>query len=119
MDNTIEMDEFDKNRNEVRVYAELHKRRGQWTTPEAVAFRSGLSLADAASALWEMKSQEVVKWKWRGQAGVFCLPSKSAGSHRAELDCEARRLRLIDGPKMKPLFSASTSSPMRNKTPNG
>ena len=105
MDNTTELDEFDRNRNEARVYAALHTRKGQWTTAETVAIRSGLPLADATSALWRMKNQEVLEWKWRGQAGVFCLPCKSAGSHRAELEFEARTLRLIAGPRMKPLFS--------------
>ena len=88
----------------MRVYAALHARKGQWTTPQTVAIRSGLSLADAASALWRMKNQEALEWKWRGQAGVFCLLRRGIDSCRAELDCEARRLRLIDGLWMKPLL---------------
>lgn len=105
MDNTTELDEFDAQRNEVRVYAALHTRKGQWSTPETVAIRSGLSLADATSALWRMKNQEVLEWKWRGRAGVFCLPRRGTDSCRAELEFEARRLRLIAGPRMKPLFA--------------
>ena len=104
MDNTIEMGEFDSNTNEVRAYAVLHTRKGQWTTFETVAFTSGLSLTDATSALWKMTDQGVLRSKRRGEADVFCLPSKHPGSRRAELDHEARRLRLIDGPRMKPLF---------------
>ena len=102
MDRTNEQEEFDTKRNEVRVYAVLHARKGRWTEFEMVALRSGLSLADATSALWGMKQREVLEWKWRGQAGVFCLPQRGAGSHGAELEYEARRLRLIAGPWMKP-----------------
>lgn len=61
MDKTTELDDFDRNRNEVRVYAVLHTRKGQWITPETVAVRSALSIADATSALWRMKEQEVLE----------------------------------------------------------
>ena len=97
MDIAIELDEFDSNRNEVRVYAVLHARKGKWTKAETVANRSGLSLVDATSALRKMKEQRILVWMWREPEGVFRLPSKSAGSRRAELDHEARRMRLIEG----------------------
>jgi hypothetical protein len=109
MDNTIELDEFERSRNDARAYAVLHTRKGKWT--EAVAVRSGLSLVDATSALSRMKDQKVLDWKWRNFEGVFRLPSKSAGSRRAELDHEARRMRLIEGPRMKPIFGSSKLSP--------
>jgi len=107
MNKTIEMDEFDTTQHEARVYAVLHARKGRWTTFETVAIKSGLSLADATSALSRMKDQKVLDWKWRELEGVFRLPSKSASARRAELECEARRLRLIPGPWMKPLFGFS------------
>ena len=103
-DKSKELEEFDRNRAEVRVYAVLHTRSGQWTTLETVAIRSGLSIADATSALWRMKNQEVLEWKWRGRPGVFRLPRKGQGPYRAELEYEARKLGLIEGPRMKPLF---------------
>jgi hypothetical protein len=104
MDNTTELDEFDAQGNEVRVFASIYKRRDKWTTPETVALRSGLSLAASTSALWDLKRQEVVEWKWQGRRGVFQLPKRGGNSNRASLEYEARRLRLIDGPRMKPLF---------------
>jgi hypothetical protein len=111
MDNTSVLDEFERSRNEVRSYAVLHARKGKWTKAEAVANRSGLSLVGATSALRRMKEQRVLVWEWREPEGVFRLPSKSAGSRRAELDHEARRMRLIEGPRMKPIFGSSKLSP--------
>ena len=115
MDDTNKLNEFDRSRNEVRVYAVLHTRKGQWTTFETVAFTSGLSLTDATSALWNMTDQEVLRSKRRGETDVFCLPSKHPGSRRAELDHEARRMRLIEGPRMKALFSVSPSRSARER----
>lgn len=119
MKNTTELKQFDITKNEVRAYAAISKRGSKWTSPESVARLSGLSLGSAASALWNMKRDGIAEWKWKGHPGVFRLLRRGANARRAELDCEARELRLIAGPRMKPLFSGSPSPSMRNKIENG
>lgn len=104
MNNTAEQDEFDARRSEVRAYAVINKRGSKWTSPDTVARTSGLSLGSATSALWNMKREGIAEQKWRGMPGVFRLVRKGMNSYRAELEYEARRLRLIAGPRMKPLF---------------
>ena len=99
-----ELKEINTEENEARIYAALVKREEQWISPEAAARMSGLSLVPTTNALWKLRRQGIVRWKRQGKPGVFRVLRRGANARRAELDCEARRLRLIDGPWMKPLF---------------
>lgn len=103
-----ELKQFDTTENEVRVYAAIVKRGTKWTSPEAVARTSGLSMAASTSALWDLKRQGIAEWKWQGKPGAFRLLRRGTNDRRAELDREARRLRLIEGPRMKPIFHRTT-----------
>lgn len=100
-----ELKEISAKENETRVYAAIVKRGTKWTSPEAVARMSGLSMDASTSALWNLKREGIAQWKWEGKPGTFRLTRRGANARRAELDCEARRLRLMAGPWMKPLFS--------------
>lgn len=99
-----ELKEVSTKENETRAYAAIVKRGTKWTSPEAVARMSGLSTAASTSALWNLKRAGIARWKWQGKPGAFRVTRRGASVRRAELDSEARRLRLIGGPWMKPLF---------------
>jgi hypothetical protein len=111
VNNTNDQDEFDARRDKVRVYAVIIKRRSKWASPETVARLSGLSLSASTSALWSLRREGVAEWKWKGTPGMFRVLRQGTSSRRAELDYEARRLRLIAGPWMKPLFGFAKQRP--------
>lgn len=104
MSNTTEQSAIEVNRGDAKVFASVFKRGEKWTSARFVAHTSGLSFAESMNALRELTEEDVLERRFKFPDGVFRVRPRAMNSRRAELEYEARGLRLIDGPRMKPLF---------------
>ena len=101
----IELKQFDGKEYEVSVFAAIVRRGNKWTSPGMVARMLELSMDASRAALWSLRRQEIAEMRY-GTSNAFRL-AKTMNTRRAELEHEARRLGLIAGPWIKPLFPAT------------
>lgn len=97
-----ELKQFDGKEYEVSVFAAIVRRGNKWTSPGMVARMLEISADASRSALWGLRRQAIAETRY-GDRNAFRLTNRM-NTRRAELEHEARRLGLIAGPWMKPLF---------------
>ena len=110
MKNWIELQQREEWRQEVSIFAVLYERGPQWSKAAAVARNAGVSLPDTKSVLKKMRAAKVIEAERRGQRLGYRTLGARPSDYRTALIQEARRLKLIQGPQMRPLFADSQSS---------
>lgn len=104
--NWVELQKREAWRQEVRIFAHLYKRGTKWSKAAGVARASGISLPVTKNVLKKMRAKRVIEAERRGQRLGYRTLRTTPSEYRTALIHEARKLKLIQGPQMRPLFNA-------------